>query len=102
MARLVERSYLSLLLEADPDFYSTSRNTNRVEYRFSDGREFMGRDLYGNYAPYEYGVVYGETIVFYNGEMVTYTTPVLLNYGETETYGLIATFEGRDVYYLAG
>jgi hypothetical protein len=79
MARLVERSYLSLLLEADPDFYSTSRNSNRAEYRFSNGREFMGRDIYSNYGPYTYGVEYLGALVYYNGEMVTYQTDTLLN-----------------------
>jgi hypothetical protein len=100
MARLVERSYLSLLLEADPEYYSRSRNTNRAEYVFSNGREFMGHNLYSNYAPYEYGVTY-ENIVFYNGEMVTYTVPTLQNYSDTDLYGLNATYDGRDVYYLA-
>jgi hypothetical protein len=51
MTRTVERSYLSLLLERDPEYYSRTRDTNRVEYRFSNGREFKGHALYSNYFP---------------------------------------------------
>lgn len=79
MARLVERSYLSLLLEADPEYYSRSRNTNRVEYRFSNGREFLGHNLYSNYPPYFYGVEYNGELVYYDGEMVIYQTDTLLD-----------------------
>jgi hypothetical protein len=77
LARLVERSYLSLLLEADPDYYTTSRNTNRAEYRFSNGREFLGHNIYENYKPFLYGVEYLGIPVFYNGEIVTYQTTEL-------------------------
>lgn len=77
MTRLVERSYLSLLLEKDPDYYARTRNTNRVEYRFSNGREFLGHDLYNNYGPFDYPVIYGGESVVYNGETVLYESGLL-------------------------
>lgn len=51
--RFVERSYRSILLEADPDFYQRSNNLNRIEYKFSNGREFKGHNIYDNYTPIE-------------------------------------------------
>jgi hypothetical protein len=57
MTRTVERSYLSLMLERDPEYYARTRNTNRTEYRFSNGREFKGHDLYRNYFPLLYPVI---------------------------------------------
>jgi hypothetical protein len=78
MAGLVERSYLSMLLEADPEFYSRARDSARVEYEFSDGRKFLGREPY-NYGPYLYGVEYLGELVYYNGEMVVYQSDVVLD-----------------------
>lgn len=75
---LVERSYLSLLLERDPEYYARNRNTNRTEYKFSNGREFLGHELYGNYGPFTYGVTYRGEPVLYLGEMVTYESDALV------------------------
>ncbi len=72
MTSLVERSYLSILLERDPDYYARTRNTNRVEYKMSNGREFLGHDIYSNYFPIDVPVIYGGLVVTYNGEVVTY------------------------------
>lgn len=71
MTRMVERSYLSLLLERDPDYYARSRNTNRVEYRMSNGREFKGHDLYANYFPLMFPVIDEGIYVYDEGELVT-------------------------------
>lgn len=68
---LVERSYIGMLLQAEPDFYARTRNTNRVEYKFSNGREFKGRDLYSNYFPLLMPV-YDEGVVVTDESEVTY------------------------------
>lgn len=70
MTRLVERSYLSMLLQADPEFYARTRNTNRAEYRFSNGREFMGHELYRNYFPLLFPVTDLGELVSDQGEQV--------------------------------
>ena len=76
MARLVERSYMALLLERDPEYYTNTRPSNRVAYKFSNGREFTDREPYAG--GYLYGVEYRGELVFWNGEMVTYETDALL------------------------
>ncbi len=70
MTRLVERSYLSILLERDPDYYARTRNTNRVEYKMSNGREFLGHDLYANYFPQFFPVLDEGLFVYDEGVLV--------------------------------
>lgn len=77
MATLVERSYISLLLEKDPDFYANARDTARVEYRFSNDREFLGHELY-NWGPFAYEVIYNDQEVWENGEKVLYYSDTLI------------------------
>jgi hypothetical protein len=77
MTRLVERSYISLLLERDPEYYARTRSTNQVEYRIPEtGRKFLGHDYYGNYADdVSFQVVFkgDDNPVYYNGSAVVYT-----------------------------
>lgn len=77
MTRLVERSYLSLMVERDPEYYARTRSTNQVEYRIPEnGRKFLGHDYYANYAAdVAFQVVYGgdDNPVFYAGSAVVYT-----------------------------
>lgn len=77
MTRLVERSYLSLLLERDPEYYARTRSTNQVAYRIPEnGRKFLSPDYYENYAAdVQFQVVYNgdDNPVFYNGQAVVYT-----------------------------
>ena len=51
--RLVERSYMSMLIKQNPEYYAEARNTNRVEYEFSNGRKFRGHEIYTNYSASE-------------------------------------------------
>jgi hypothetical protein len=72
---LVERSYLSLLLERDPNFYADSAPGNQIAYEFSNGRRFRAPDAgltYDNFKPYTDNVVYGDQIVFYGDLHVVY------------------------------
>jgi hypothetical protein len=55
--RQVERSYMSMLIKQNPDFYAQARNTNRAEYEFSNGRKFMGHNIYSNFFPREFHVI---------------------------------------------
>lgn len=77
MTRLIERSYLSLLAERDPEYYARTRSTNQVEYRIPEnGRKFFGHDYYTNYeADVAFQVVYNgdDNPVYYNGQPVIYT-----------------------------
>lgn len=74
---LVERSYVSLLLEKDPDFYARARDTARVEYRFSNDREFFGHELY-NWGPFAYEVIYNGEEVWDSGEKIHYLSGTLI------------------------
>lgn len=51
--RLVERSYMSMILKQNPEYYTQARNTNRTEYEFSNGRRFTGHEIYQNYSAYQ-------------------------------------------------
>lgn len=71
--RFVERSYMSLLLEADPDYYATRNNGH--EYEFSNGRRFKEHVPYTGYGPtFDYRVAYEGDHVTYGGDYVSYTT----------------------------
>lgn len=49
--RQVERSYMAMLIKQNPEYYAQARNTNRAEYEFSNGRKFMGHNIYTSYFP---------------------------------------------------
>lgn len=82
--RQVERSYMSFVLRKNPDFYAEARNTNRAEYEFSNGRRFMGHDLYSNYFPREFQVIDEGIPVFDEG------IPVMETLTESEYFAEIA------------
>lgn len=77
--RQVERSYISLLLEKDPDYYARNAPNNQTEYDFSDlgGRKFKSREPYA-LGPYTYHYEYEGELVTYNGELVTLLSDVIL------------------------
>ena len=79
MTRLVERSYISLLLAKDPDYYARNAANNQVEYDFSDlgGRKFKSREPY-DFGPYTYFYEYEGLPVTYNGELVVLISDSLL------------------------
>jgi len=69
--RFVERSYKSLVLDAEPDFYEKSAPINTTVYEFSNGRRFMARRLYDNYFPMEFPIIDQGLVVSDEGVMVT-------------------------------
>lgn len=71
--RLVERSYMSMLLRTDPSFYENANPLNRTAYEFSNGRRFTGQRPYGNYFPMEFHVI-DEGIAVYDEGVPVYET----------------------------
>ena len=69
--RLVERSYMSMLLRTDPSFYENANPLNRTAYEFSNGRRFTGQRPYGTYFPREFNVTYLGQPVTYGSGFVT-------------------------------
>ncbi len=99
MTRLVERSYLSILLERDPDYYARTRNTNRVEYKMSNGREFLGHDIYSNYFPLDLLVYIGPYPVIYDGALVSYEAQSLADVDQPFEFASLTLYGGIPVTY---
>lgn len=68
--RLVERSYMAMLVKQNPEYYAEARNENRTEYEFSNGRKFRGHKIYSNFFPRYFHVIDEGVPVYDQGEPV--------------------------------
>jgi len=76
--RMVERSLMSLILQADPNFYENANPQNQDAYEFSNGRRFKGRRPYSNYFPGYFHIIDDGKLVYDGG------VPVMVELTETE------------------